>query len=135
VVDLTLRPTATRLYGRLTDAEGAPIPNAQIHCRQLYFDTAKLAELGLPSPRNLPQPNRPTITRRVRTDAEGRFEFIVGPGHYAIQHYVIQQGRPSDPQSPNPYLEFQIGDEAERRIDLKIEAPDPPRTPPRVPSR
>lgn len=117
-VHLTLRPRATKVHGRLTDANGMPVVNRQINLGQVYYDMARLAELKLPNPLNRPRPIRPGIRRMERTDGEGRFEFLVGPGNYAVTH----EGSQTTPAPPP--VEFQISDEEERQVNLTIENPE-----------
>lgn len=111
-VDLTLRPAATRLHGQVRNAEGLPAADEFVRCEMFYLDTAKIAQLNLPDSDNTGVIQRPVLRRSVRTDSEGRYSLLLGPGFYSVQ------GQYSTSRSLQPALEFEVTDEAEREIDL-----------------
>jgi hypothetical protein len=115
-VHLTL-VKATRVYGRMTMAgDGRPLGGQYV---TLYMHRDDQEYLRLPEAEKLPNPQKsalattPRITRSVRTDGEGKFEFFAGPGHC----YLIG---PDDVEPP----QFVITDQPAVDLILFPQRPD-----------
>ena len=85
-IDFQLEP-GTKAHGRVTmGPERKPVADQHMVVYQYGADLD-----GLPEDQQLPNPTdsrryvRPLIVRSTRTDAEGRYEFCVGPGKYDVR--------------------------------------------------
>jgi thiol-disulfide isomerase/thioredoxin len=85
-VDFQLQP-GTKVHGRVTmGPEKKPLADQRMEVYQYGADLHGLSEdQQLPNPTESRRYVRPLITRSTRTDAEGRYEFCVGPGTYDIR--------------------------------------------------
>jgi hypothetical protein len=108
-LEIALRQ-GTRLFGQVTVApDMRPVADYELKLRQRPME--EYAELAagerLPNPGESRDYIQPVIERTTRTDAAGRFEFVVGPGSY----YLV------GPFSA-PVPRFTITDEESREVDL-----------------
>jgi hypothetical protein len=105
-MNFTLRPP-TIVHGRLTlGKEQKPHAGQQMFLTQKGTDNIALPQ-ALPNPENSRRYVQPTITRFVQTDADGRFEFRVGPGQYWLR----------GPSQVKP-VEVTVTHEAQLQFDL-----------------
>ncbi|MEW4526947.1 thioredoxin family protein [Maioricimonas sp. JC845] len=105
-IDFTLQP-ATRIHGRVTFGDDhQPMEGQSIRLIQSGADLHNTRGLSLPNPEgsNLwVQPSQPFFTT---TDADGFYEFLVGPGEYSLRG-------PVQVESGNGVHEFEVTDEEE----------------------
>lgn len=114
-VNLTLQQ-AIRVHGRVTSGpERRPLADAPVW---LFLwppvDYRSLPEFRqLPNPRDIRTAIIPTIRPATRTDAKGRFEFLVGPGTHEL--------RGPDRAAP---VKFVLADQTEYEVNLHAPGPD-----------
>lgn len=110
-VDIDLRP-ATKVTGRVTVA-GKPVANQQIALTQSGMDGTTKPKL----PQRIGSGGPYTVTvhyyRQATTDADGRYEFRLGPGRYLMRagQNIAQQ-------------QFEIKQETTREFDFAVARPD-----------
>ena len=102
-IDFQLAP-GTKVHGRvIVGRERKPLADQYMEVYQYGTDLD-----GLPEDPRLPNPTgnrvrvRPLIVRWTRTDAEGRYEFCLGPGNYDVRgpaHTEIQKFSVEDQKS------------------------------------
>jgi hypothetical protein len=112
-VDLTLRP-ATRVFGRLTrgpDRKPIEKHDVQVYCYGLLLNSLK--DVNFPHDPNNHWAIQPVIVHTIQTDADGRFEFRLGPGKYDIR------GTRQD-----KVTKFEIADEKELEFSFHSERPE-----------
>jgi len=109
-LDFDLRP-ATTLSGHVTVA-GKPVAGQDVSLQQSGMDTNS-------NPQMRPKAGERTYVapinhyRQAMTDAEGRYEFKIGPGRY-----LLKAGQNSAPQ------QFEIKDETTREFNFAVARPD-----------
>jgi RNA polymerase sigma factor (sigma-70 family) len=83
-INFVLRP-ATHIHGRVTvGKDRKPVSGQNIYFQQFGVDLLSLENVRLPAPGKKRQWVQPMIAHYKRTDADGRFEFFVGPGSYSL---------------------------------------------------
>lgn len=106
--DFQLRK-ATRVHGRVLDAEtGEPAPDQLLYFQQSGTALHDMPDVTLPNPENSKLYVCPTRQQNMRSDSEGKFEFITGPG----EHRLFVRGTDT--------VEFTIADETNYPIDLQV---------------
>jgi len=114
-IDFTRLEKPTRVYGMLTNRVGKPLPGVQIVCTQYFPDQKKLAELGLPNPDQAVEANLPAIAQAMNTNAQGHFQFHLGPGHYTLRPYHGARGKVEEA------VELELTDEVKKELILRID--------------
>ncbi len=105
---------STRVHGQVTvGPEQKPVAGQRMTLTQSGRPLNELEGVTLPNPDGSRTWIQPTIASLSTTDDEGRFEFFVGPGVYAL-------GGPS--QSPSE--RFEIAAETEREINFAAPRPE-----------
>jgi hypothetical protein len=110
-IDFELRP-ATRITGRITVA-GKPVPNQSLSLTQSGMDGSSKTKLPKRTGPGGPYTVTVQYYRQAMTDAEGRYEFNVGPGRYLLK--ATQNTAPQ---------QFEIRDEKTKNIDFAVARPD-----------
>lgn len=83
--DFQLRP-ATRVQGRLVSEDAKePIAEQYVHIYQYGQDLHSLSDVELPNPEKSRLWVQPLMTYHTKTDAQGRFEFLLGDGNFDIR--------------------------------------------------
>jgi beta-lactamase regulating signal transducer with metallopeptidase domain len=112
-IELTLRP-ATRAFGRLTlGAERKPIEKYNVIVYAYGRDLNNMTEVSFPHDPNNHWWIQPLIVRSVLTDADGRYEFHLGPGKYDVRG-----------TRQNAASKFEITDQKELEFNFHSERPD-----------
>ena len=84
-VDLTLQPT-TRIHGRVTHGDDDhPVRGFRVVSYQFGKHLLELDDLQLPNRENSRTAVQPMTPHSDITDAQGNFEFFVGPGSYDLR--------------------------------------------------
>jgi hypothetical protein len=84
-LDFELR-AATRVFGQVTLGEARqPVADLDIQMYQYGKDGNNLEGVELPNPENSNEWVQPIIVRTTKTDEQGQYEFLVGPGNYDIR--------------------------------------------------
>jgi hypothetical protein len=112
-LDLKLRP-ATRVFGRLTvgpDSKPIPKHGVQVYCYGRDLDNLK--EVGFPHDANNHRWLQPSIVHWKQTDEDGRYEFWLGPGKYALES--TQQIKAT---------KFEVVDDKELEFNFHAERPE-----------
>ncbi|MFO1096043.1 MAG: carboxypeptidase regulatory-like domain-containing protein [Planctomycetaceae bacterium] len=111
-VDFRLRP-ATRIFGRVTmGTDRRPVPGQRITSYQYGGDLNNMKDSGITPPNDDRKWVQPTCFHHAVSDADGRFEFFVGPGNFDIRG-----------PTQNKVPKFEITTEAEREFDFHMERP------------
>lgn len=107
---------ATRVHGQITVGDDRrPLANEYI---ALYRHAGEDIYYKLPSDQQVPNPSNsgkavfPVLVNSIQTDSDGRFEFVVGPGHC----YLIG---PQGTERPR----FEINGQAELEVNLHTARP------------
>lgn len=112
-LDFELR-AATRVTGRVTlDRTGAPVAGQQVTLQQAGMDANSHPDLKSGDGKNRGYIPPLNYTRGAETDADGRFEFQVGPGRY-----LLTAGRNAAPQ------QFEVASESSLQFDFRVDRPD-----------
>ena len=81
---LTLQP-ATRVHGRVVmGKDRKPVAKEYVSLRQAGRNLSSLPGVELPNPDRLRTYIQPVLNRSYITDADGHYEFHVGPGEYTL---------------------------------------------------
>ncbi len=112
-VELSLGP-ATRVYGRMTVEEtDDPVPDKYLYLYQRtaasYYDLPD--EEKIPNPQDSNRAISPVVVKSDQTDADGQFEFFVGPGSYYMHG-------PRTAEMPR----FEIGNESEKELTIQVKS-------------
>lgn len=111
-VDFHLQP-ATRIFGRVTMGnDRQPVPGQRITSYQYGGDLNNMKDSGITPPNDDRKWVQPMCFHHAVTDADGRFEFFVGPGNFDIRG-----------PTQNKVPKFEITTEAEREFDFHMERP------------
>jgi len=101
---------ATRVHGRvLNAATGDPVPDQLLYFQQSGTALHDMPDVTLPNPENSRVYVCPMRQQNMRSDSEGKFEFITGPG----EHRLFVRGTDT--------VEFTIVDETNYPIDLQVQ--------------
>lgn len=116
-IALELQPT-TRVYGRATiGPDRKSLSDKRLSLVQeatpRYQDLPEERRLPKPEPKQMQRAIYPTLGRLARTDEQGRFEFLVGPGKYSMRGLVRSKTQ-----------KFEITDEKTFEVHLHAEGPD-----------
>ncbi|MEX1232820.1 MAG: thioredoxin family protein [Planctomycetaceae bacterium] len=112
-LNFQLRPT-TRIHGRITiGADHKPVPQFRVNCYQYGADANDLKGAKLPNPKGSNSWVQPTTTHYALTDADGRYEFFVGPGKFDIRG-----------PNQNEVPKFEITNETEKTFDFHMPRPE-----------
>ena len=112
-LEFQLRP-ATRIYGRVTiGSDEKPVVGLRISSYQFGADAHNQKDLALPNPEKDNRWVQPMLFHNAMTDAEGRFEFFVGPGKFDIR-------------GPNQSKveKYEIQDEPEKEFNFHMPRPE-----------
>jgi len=110
-IDFELRP-ATKVTGRVTVA-GKPVANQSLSLTQSGMDGTSKANVAKSAGSGRPFNSTVHYYREAITDADGRYEFNVGPGRY-----LLKATQSSAPQ------QFEIRDEKSKTVDFAVARPD-----------
>lgn len=83
--DFKLR-APTRVHGRLLNERTQdPIPNARVIVYHYGTELMDISDADIPNPDNEPWTVRPIIQHYATTDADGKFEFMLGDGSFDLR--------------------------------------------------
>lgn len=103
----------TRIHGLMTEAERKnPVEGVGVRSYQYGLDAHNTPGLELPNPDNKNTWLQPMLFRSVKTEADGSYEFFVGPGKHDLRARSTDQRQ-----------EFEITDQRQLRFDLHSDPP------------
>ena len=112
-LEFKLRPT-TRIHGRVTiGSDKKPVSDLRITSYQYGADAHNLKGVKLPNPEDSNTWVQPMVFYNATTDAEGRYEYFVGPGQFNIWG-----------PNQNKIQKFEIKDETEKTFDFDMPRPE-----------
>ena len=103
----------TRIHGRVTEgADKKPVVGFRVNSYQYGADANNTPGLELPNPENNRTWIQPMLVSSATTDANGDYEFFVGPGDHDIRG-----------QSPDDYERFEVTEQSDINFDFHRDRP------------